>query len=199
MSITMAGTEARPRYPFVENERPFTVEDLDLLPDDGRRHELLDGTLIVSAVPSWLHQRAVMRLTLLLGNACPPKLEVLTGPFAVNLGERTQFQPDVLVTESRHYNPRGLWVAPLLMVEILSRSTAMFDRHTKRHTGERESVPSFWLVEPSARPAEAKIEAWQLDDEGRYAQIADVTGADVFEATLPFPVRICPADLVRDP
>ena len=28
--------------------RPFTVADLDRIPDDGRRYELLDGALIVT-------------------------------------------------------------------------------------------------------------------------------------------------------
>ena len=30
---------------------PFTVEDLDRMPDDGRRYELIDGMLIVSPGP----------------------------------------------------------------------------------------------------------------------------------------------------
>jgi hypothetical protein len=31
--------------------RPFTVAELDRMPDDGRRYELLDGVLIVSPRP----------------------------------------------------------------------------------------------------------------------------------------------------
>jgi Uma2 family endonuclease len=33
------------------DDRPLTVEDLDLLPDDGRKYELDDGVLVVSPAP----------------------------------------------------------------------------------------------------------------------------------------------------
>lgn len=41
---------------------PFTRADLDQLPDDGRRYEIVDGVLIMSASSGRLHQRAVGRL-----------------------------------------------------------------------------------------------------------------------------------------
>ncbi len=40
----------------------FTVEDLDAMPDDGRRYELIDGTLLVSPAPRWEHQHASVKL-----------------------------------------------------------------------------------------------------------------------------------------
>ena len=52
-------------------DRPFTVKDLDLLPDDGRRYELLDGVLIVSPRPTTVHQLAASLLTTLLTINCP--------------------------------------------------------------------------------------------------------------------------------
>jgi Uma2 family endonuclease len=185
------------RHPLVEDERPFTVADLDHMPDDGRRYELLDGMLIVSAAPGWLHQRAVTELGFLLRQNCPTGFEVMFAPFAVHFSDSTQFQPDLLVTLSRNFHSRGLYVPPLLAVEVLSPSTAMFDRHTKRLTHEREGTPSFWLIEPSARPAEASIEVWEAGESGRYEQIAEVVGEEVFEAKLPYPVCVCPAALVR--
>jgi Uma2 family endonuclease len=42
--------------------RPLTVDDLELMPDDGHRYELIDGTLIVSPSPSLRHQRVHSRL-----------------------------------------------------------------------------------------------------------------------------------------
>jgi hypothetical protein len=39
--------------------RPFTRADLERMPDDGRRYEIIDGVLVVSAAPGRLHQRAV--------------------------------------------------------------------------------------------------------------------------------------------
>jgi hypothetical protein len=47
------------------------------MPDDGRRYEIIDGVLIVSAAPGRMHQRAVGRMVRLLDDACPPELEVL--------------------------------------------------------------------------------------------------------------------------
>jgi Uma2 family endonuclease len=189
-------TDTRLRHPLVEDERPFTVDDLDHMPDDGRRYELIDGLLVVSAAPDWLHQRAAMELGYLLRHACPPGLEVIMAPFAVEFDESTRFQPDVLVTESRHYSRRGLLVPPLLAVEVISPSTAMFDRNTKRLAYERAGTPTFWLVEPAARPAQARLEVWQLTASGRYEQVADLAGAEVYEGTEPYPVTVSPAALV---
>jgi hypothetical protein len=41
---------------------PFTVAELDRMPDDGRRYELLDGVLIVSPRPTTIHQVVAGRL-----------------------------------------------------------------------------------------------------------------------------------------
>jgi Uma2 family endonuclease len=199
MSVEMAeSTEARLPYPLLAEERPFTVDDLDEMPDDSRRYELVDGTLIVSAAPGWLHQRAVHRLSVLLELPCPSGFEVLTAPFDVQFGPRTQLQPDILVTESRHFSRRRLYFPPLLVVEVLSDSTQMYDRHTKRHVFERAGTPSFWLVEPSARPADAKLEAWQLGESGEYVHAAEVVGEELYETVTPYPVAVRPADLVRE-
>ena len=60
-------------------DRIFTVEDLEDMPDDEFRYELDDGMLIVSPAPSLPHQIAVMRLAVILNTACPAGLLVVTG------------------------------------------------------------------------------------------------------------------------
>jgi hypothetical protein len=35
--------------------RPFTVHDLEAMPDDGRRYEIIDGMLLVTPAPGWPH------------------------------------------------------------------------------------------------------------------------------------------------
>src|SRR5262252_10297480 len=74
----------------------FTVDQLDRMPDDGRRYELLDGVLIVSPRPRLLHQEAASELLVQLRAACPAELSVIAEP-AVLLNRSTEFDPDIVV------------------------------------------------------------------------------------------------------
>ncbi len=60
--------------------RPFTVDELDRMPDDGRRYELLDGALIVSPRPTTVHQEPAAELLVVLRQACPRDLRALPEP-----------------------------------------------------------------------------------------------------------------------
>jgi len=173
----------------------FTREDLEDTPDDGRRYEVVDGTLIVSAARGLVHQDATLELTVLLRGACPPEMKVVVGPYAVALGADTEVQPDIVVGRRADFTEREI-VRPQLVVEVLSYSTRLYDTHVKWERFERARIPSYWLVHPSARPAEAALIVWELDEKGRYREVAKVTGDEPFEATIPFPVTIVPADLV---
>ena len=88
--------------------KPLTRADLDAMPDDGHRYELIDGALLVTPAPAWGHQRVVINLIVLLRLACPAELEVLTAPFDVALADDTVMQPDVLVARRADYARRGL-------------------------------------------------------------------------------------------
>ncbi len=59
---------------------PYTRADLDALPDDGRRHELIDGILVVTPAPSIRHQEVSLSLVLLLQQACPPAIKAALCP-----------------------------------------------------------------------------------------------------------------------
>jgi Uma2 family endonuclease len=180
-----------------EGRRPFTRADLEQSPDDGRRYEIIDGTLIVSAAPSRLHQRAVLRLALALTNACPAEYEVLVAPFAVALAEDTEMQPDIVVGRMDDFTDRDLPVAPLLAVEVLSPSTRLIDVNVKRERFQRARTPSFWTIDPVARPKDARLTVWELGKTRRYRKVVTVTGDEAYAATQPFPVTVVPADLVR--
>ena len=54
--------------------RPHTRADLEQTPDDGRRYELIDGVMVVSAAPGHLHQRAAARLLVLLDAVAPAEV-----------------------------------------------------------------------------------------------------------------------------
>ena len=72
--------------------QPFTTDELDRMPDDGRRYELLDGVLVVSPRPGTIHQVVALRLAATLHAACPEDMFVTPEP-AVQLN-RTTDRPD---------------------------------------------------------------------------------------------------------
>jgi Uma2 family endonuclease len=172
--------------------RPYTVDDLALLPDDGHRYELLDGVLIVSPAPGRRHQRMCGLLFMVLERACPDTMEVLIAPFGVQPSTSTELQPDVLVAREQDLTERNLPVAPLLAVEVLSPSTALHDVNTKKAAYERMGVASYWVVDP----ARLVLMVFELDADDRYEQVAEVAGTEPFDAVQPFSVRIVPAELV---
>lgn len=170
---------------------PFTEHDLAALPDDGRRHEIIDGVLIVTPSPVTVHQRCVVRLLAVLFPACPEGLEVLVAPFDVRLADDTVIQPDVLVCRRADLTDSNLPVAPVLAVEVLSPSTRLIDLNLKRSRLERAGCRSYWVVDPEV----PSLTAWDLV-EGAYVEVGRVEGGEVFEPALPYPVRVVPGALV---
>lgn len=173
--------------------RPFTVADLEGMPDDGRRYELIDGELLVTPAPGWPHQQAVAALVVLLERARPSDVRVLPAPFAVRPNRFTELQPDVLVARYADLTLDDLPKPPLLAVEVISPTSRLRDRSLKRAAYAQLGVPSFWLVDPD--PELPVITAYRLRD-GEYDEIDGAAGGAVFEAVEPFPARIVPAKLV---
>ena len=170
----------------------FTRADLEAMPDDGRRHELIDGVLVVTPAPTSEHQAALRELVRAMLTACPPEFEFMFAPLDVVLADDTVLQPDLLVARPRDITSHGLMVAPLLAVEVLSPSTRRIDLTLKRSRYEAAGTASYWIVDPVVR----SLRSWDLVD-GSYAEIAHVTGDDVFHAIRPFPITIRPSDLGR--
>jgi len=173
--------------------RPFTVDDLEAIAEDGNRYELIDGLLIVSPAPGWPHQEMGYTAYALLRAACPGDLRVIGAPFAVQTALDSEVQPDVIVTRYVDLTPKNLPRPPLLAVEVLSRSTELHDRNTKKAHYERLGVPSYWILDPTEP---GRLTGFELDPEGRYAEVADVTGDTAFHAERPFPVTVVPARLL---
>ena len=134
--------------------RPLTRADLEALPDDGHRYELVDGSLIVTPSPVTVHQRIVLRLGMELEHRCPAMFTVLVAPLDVVLSETTVLQPDVLVARDSELTDANLPAAPALAVEVLSSSTARADRVKKRRLYRDERVPEYWIVDLDARVIE---------------------------------------------
>lgn len=189
MTSVTASPQPAPLLPF---GRPLTRADLQALPDDGHRYELVDGVLVVSPSPRHLHQRAVGNLHVMLRAACPPELEVVLAPFAVALADDTEVQPDLLVAPRTQFTPRELPGPPLLAVEVLSPSTRRFDLLLKRDRLEQAGVPSYWLVDPDV-PSMTVLE---LHD-GRYNEVASGRGDDEVRVDRPFSLAVPVSALTR--
>jgi Uma2 family endonuclease len=175
-------------------DRPLTVADLDLTPDDGCRYELDDGVLVVSPAPMPIHQRVLHRLQVILDGACPPEFELLPGP-GVEVDEINFRIPDLVVvrSESLAITDRNVTRPPELVVEIASPSTVHYDRNRKKTVYAEFGIPAYWIVVPD--PAKPSITAYGLTA-GTYAEVGQAAGEQRFVARTPFPVEIVPADLV---
>ena len=131
----------------------LTYEDYLLLPDDGRRHELIDGEHYVTPSPLTKHQRVVLNLSLILGTFVRKKKlgEVFVSPVDVVLSNRDVVVPDlVYVSKERStvVTEKNLQGSPDLGVEILSESTRKADEITKRKLYERFGVKEYWILDP---------------------------------------------------
>ena len=172
--------------------QPFTVGELDRMPDDGRRYELLDGALIVSPRPTTIHQLVAFRLARELDQACPDGLFVMPEP-AVQLSDQTEFDPDIVVVRREHVGGAKVTEPPLLAVEVRSPSTALIDLNRKKAAYEAFGVPSYWIVVPDrVRP---ELIVFELVD-GRYGEVAHVTGDEGLRLERPFAVEVVPARLI---
>lgn len=170
---------------------PLTRDDLDRIPDDGHRYELVDGALIMTPARSPLHQRVVAKLYRLLFPGCPPDLEVLFAPLDVAISADTVLQPDLLVVRRDDFTERDLPKAPLLAVEVLSPSTKRIDLMLKWSRLEAAGCPAYWVVDPDT----PSLIAWEMRD-GAYAQVAKVAGDEPARLTSPYDVTVVPADLI---
>jgi Uma2 family endonuclease len=171
--------------------RPLVRADLDAMPDDGHRYELVDGVLLVSPAPKPLHQRVVGRLFRLLDDACPDDCEVFVARLDVVLADDTVLEPDLLVARRTDLTERDLPAAPLLAVEVLSPSTRRFDLTLKRSRFEAAGVGSYWVVDPD----EPSLIAWDLEA-GRYVEAAHVSGDETYAARRPYELLVTPRALV---
>ncbi|MDN5747614.1 MAG: Uma2 family endonuclease [Pseudonocardia sp.] len=179
-------------HAHIPTGRPFTVDDLEGMPDDGNRYELIDGVLIVSPAPSWEHQEMGATLYVDMRAACPRDKRVMIAPFAVQTAFDNEVQPDVLVTRFTDLTSKHLPVPPLMVAEVLSRSTQLHDRNTKKAHYERMGVPTYWLLDPTEPGSLTVFE----HTGGSYEQVAHVVGDERYGSQRPFPVTVVPARLL---
>ena len=173
----------------------LTYKDYEALPADGRRYEIHDGELSVTPAPSPQHQMVSRNLFRILDGYVRARGigEVLYAPIDVILSDTSIVQPDIVYLDTARLgriSRRGIEGAPTLVVEILSPSTGLIDRSTKRQLYARHGVPFCWLVDPEGRA----IEALGLGPDG-YELAARASGAEPVSLP-PFPdLPLVPATL----
>ena len=128
----------------------YTIADLDRLPDDGNRYELLGGVLLVTPAPGPPHQVALGRLAMAvsayLGLDGPA---LVTSPGVIQADHDTQLEPDLLVIPTR-YVDSGSWRQMAdwwLAVEVSGRASRVYDRDFKTEAYLRLGVREVWRVD----------------------------------------------------
>lgn len=153
----------------------LTYEDYLLFPDDGKRHELIQGDHYMTPAPSTKHQRVSRNLVTALWTFVHQRRlgEVFDAPCDVVFSDEDVVQPDLLfvsagrssiITES---NVQG---APDLIVEILSDATRKRDEVTKRKLYERFGVKEYWIVDPELET----VKVFRLSDH-QYVRTAELS------------------------
>ena len=135
------------------SQTKLTYADYLLFPDDGLRHEIIEGEHYVTASPATRHQRILLNLSYLMQAhlETSPTGEIFFAPFDVLLSEFNVFVPDLiyLSRERSHLlTSKNLQGAPDLAVEILSPSTRSRDMRLKREVYARTGVLEYWVIDP---------------------------------------------------
>lgn len=179
---------AQPTHVFPD---VWTESDLDSLPDDGHRYEILDGSLHMTPPPDGYHQSIAAELLALLRAAAPPGWHALA-----EIGVRVpggNFVPDIAVLTPQA--DRALtWQRPehvALVVEITSQSTDAYDKTTKALKYAEAGIPSYWRV---AR--DGTVTVYALVDAAQYGIVATVRPGATGTVSLPFPVELNPDSLI---
>jgi Uma2 family endonuclease len=168
----------------------YTVDDLHALPDDGRRYELIDGSIIVSPSATPDHNIIAMWIATVLWDSLPNRRFMIGTDQSATIDEHNEPRPDVVVARVRNLqrSPFPMEDA-ILAVEVVSPSSGLRDRETKRALYAQAGIPSYWLVEPDEEQPTIRLTEFTLGPDKAYVRVAHrVTG--VFRTESPWPVEI---------
>ncbi len=164
----------------------WTYEAYAALTKDGECYEIVQGVLVMSPAPEVPHQKVVGAIYRYLCEKIEDQGlgEVLQAPLDVILSEQEVYQPDVLVVLNEHANRvqrKGAVGAPDLVVEVISPSSALYDRVNKHMAYEQAGIPEYWLVQEQMRT----IELFVLENR-KYRSLG------IFQGEQVLPSRIVP-------
>ncbi len=164
----------------------LTYEDFLLFPDDGKRHEIIDGVHYVTPSPRLIHQQLLGRLYLAIGKFLEDREELgqaFLSPLDTIFTPWDIVEPDLLFVAANQLDiltEKNVQGAPALVVEILSPGTRRRDQGIKRQLFDRGGVREYWLVDPKSQVVTVHRRA----DDGGFPRVQQL-GAD---ATLTTPL-----------
>ena len=132
----------------------LTYDDFLLFPDDGQRHELIDGEHYVTPSPNTSHQQISGNLHFLIRGWLEqhPVGRIFYAPFDVVFTRFDVVEPDLLylshATAKEALTAAHVRGVPDLVIEIGSPSTRKRDETVKKRLYEREGVSEYWVVDP---------------------------------------------------
>ena len=175
---------------------PLTYDDYVLIPDDGKRHEIIDGDEYTAAAPTTSHQRVVGGLLNLYSHVTDHERgEVFIAPCDVLLSDTDIVQPDVLFVaaeRARIVKERGIEGAPDLIAEVISEGNRRHDEVRKRKLYARHGVAEYWVVDPALET----VKVYRHPEDG-YERVAECTaeGEDTLTTPLLSDWQLSLADL----
>jgi Uma2 family endonuclease len=142
------------RMHMAQKVRRWTREDLERMPDDGNRYEVVRGELFVTPAPRPAHEAIVEELA---DNLAPYVAAQSLGRVHISrpavVIDESQVEPDIVVRPAIRPIPKK-WEEmpdPILVVEVLSDSTERRDRVAKRSLYLDSEVPEYWIVDGDRR------------------------------------------------
>jgi Uma2 family endonuclease len=165
----------------------WTIDDLDALPPDGVRRQLLDGVLVVTGARPVSHQRLVANLRKALSTTCPPDYAIAAGRW-IRDGPRCAVIPDLVVITAEAGARNAEWLAPeevVLAVEIVSPASLSIDRVLKPALYASAGIGGYWRIEPTEN---YRVHAYALGPRGVYAEAGEFD--DVLRSDQPWPLDV---------
>lgn len=131
----------------------FTYEDYLLFPEDGKRHELIDGEHFMTPSPNTRHQEISRNLLLAIGIFLKnnPIGKLFGAPYDAVLSDLDVVQPDLLFITAARFSlitEKNIQGVPDLVIETISENTRKTDEVIKRKLYEKHGIPEYWIINP---------------------------------------------------
>jgi Uma2 family endonuclease len=175
----------------VTDKPVWTYTEYCVLPQDLKRHEIIEGDHVVTPSPTSRHQRVLSHLLSILdSHVRAQKLgTVIVAPIDVLLAETSVVQPDLpFIRKEREWiiTEANIQGHPDLVVEVLSVSTAAIDRGSKMRLYAKYGVPHYWILDSKT----LSLETYEIAG-GEYRLISQFTEQEAAESSL-FPGLMIP-------